>query len=181
MKKKITTAVTTQKLIMSYPVTLYIYDLSQGMARSLGPALGLHDLEGVWHTAVVVHGKEIFFGGTGIEHCHPGGTMLGQPMEQKSLGNTNIDMATLTDYLRTIGQSDFHGNRYDLFTHNCNNFSSTLTKFLSVQDIPQHILDLPNKVMASPIASMLRPIIEGEWGSMYPHFYRAGEYQFVTL
>ena len=31
---------------MSYPVQLYIYDLSQGMARSLGPALGLHDLEG---------------------------------------------------------------------------------------------------------------------------------------
>ena len=31
---------------MTYPVQLYIYDLSQGMARSLGPALGLHDLEG---------------------------------------------------------------------------------------------------------------------------------------
>ena len=62
---------------MPYPVTLFIYDLSQGMARSLGPALGLHDLEGVWHTSIVVHNTEIFFGGSGIEHCLPGGTMLG--------------------------------------------------------------------------------------------------------
>lgn len=91
---------------MSYPVTLYIYDLSQGMARSLGPALGISDLEGVWHTAIVIHNMEIFFGGSGIEHCHPGATMLGQPMDQKFLGSTNIDQATLTSYLRDIGQSE---------------------------------------------------------------------------
>ena len=38
---------------MSYPVQLYIYDLSQGMARSLGPALGLHDLEGKFDMILV--------------------------------------------------------------------------------------------------------------------------------
>ena len=38
---------------MSYPVQLYIYDLSQGMARSLGPALGLHDLEGEFDMILV--------------------------------------------------------------------------------------------------------------------------------
>jgi len=145
---------------MSYPVQLYIYDLSQGMARSLGPALGLHDLEGVWHTAIVVHNTEIFFGGSGIEHCLPGTTMLGQPLQTQNLGSTNIDMETLTAYLRTLGQSEFHGGRYDLFKHNCNNFSSYLTKFLGVENIPQHILDLPDKVMSSPMAAMLRPILE---------------------
>jgi len=139
---------------------LYIYDLSQGMARSLGPALGLHDLEGVWHTAIVVHNTEIFFGGSGIEHCLPGTTMLGQPLQTQNLGSTNIDMETLTAYLRTLGQSEFHGGRYDLFKHNCNNFSSYLTKFLGVENIPQHILDLPDKVMSSPMAAMLRPILE---------------------
>ena len=54
----------------------FLLFFSQGMARSLGPALGLHDLEGVWHTATVVHGMEIFFGGSGIEHCNPGQTMV---------------------------------------------------------------------------------------------------------
>ena len=43
---------------MSYPVQLYIYDLSQGMARSLGPALGLHDLEGKFD---MIHVRTIFF------------------------------------------------------------------------------------------------------------------------
>jgi len=145
---------------MSYPVQLYIYDLSQGMARSLGPALGLHDLEGVWHTAIVVHNIEIFFGGSGIEHCFPGTTQLGQPLKTQNLGSTNVDMENLTAYLRTLGQSEFHGGRYDLFKHNCNNFSSYLTKFLGVENIPQHILDLPDKVMSSPMAAMLRPILE---------------------
>jgi len=130
------------------------------MARSLGPALGLHDLEGVWHTAIVVHNTEIFFGGSGIEHCLPGTTMLGQPLQTQNLGSTNIDMENLTAYLRTLGQSEFHGGRYDLFKHNCNNFSSYLTKFLGVENIPQHILDLPDKVMSSPMAAMLRPILE---------------------
>ena len=91
---------------MTFPVTLYVYDLSQGMARSLGPALGLPDLEGVWHTAVVVHNTEIFFGGSGIEHCLPGTTMLGNPLQTISLGNTSIDMPTLTTYLRSVGDSE---------------------------------------------------------------------------
>ena len=158
---------------MSYPVEVYIYDLSRGMARPFGPSLGLPGLEGVWHTAIVVHGWEIFFGTSGIEHCIPGTTKLGQPQEKRNLGNTSIDMSSLTAYLRQIGQTEyvdvktndhdfitlktililhcrFHGTRYDLFKHNCNNFSSTLTKFLGVQDIPSNILALPNYVLSSP-------------------------------
>lgn len=107
-----------------------------------------------------MHNTEIFFGGSGIEHCLPGTTMLGQPLQTQNLGSTNIDMENLTAYLRTLGQSEFHGGRYDLFKHNCNNFSSYLTKFLGVENIPQHILDLPDKVMSSPMAAMLRPILE---------------------
>jgi len=126
----------------------------------LGPTLGLPNLEGVWHTSIVVHGTEIFFGGSGIEHCIPGTTMLGQPQEKKNLGNTSIDMNSLTSHLRQIGQTEFHGTKYDLFKHNCNNFSSSLTKFLGVHDVPSHILALPDYVLSSPIAAILRPIIE---------------------
>lgn len=35
-----------------------------------------------------------------------------------------------------------------------------MARFLGVENIPQHILDLPDKVLASPMAAMLRPIIE---------------------
>jgi hypothetical protein len=42
---------------MGFPVAVYIYDLSQGMARQMGQALIGREVEGIWHTAVVVHGK----------------------------------------------------------------------------------------------------------------------------
>jgi hypothetical protein len=40
-----------------------VYDLSQGLARQFGkPLLGI-DIEGVWHTGIVVYGNEYFYGG----------------------------------------------------------------------------------------------------------------------
>ena len=42
---------------MGSPVQVYIYDLSQGMASQLGPQLIGRPIEGIWHTAVVVHGQ----------------------------------------------------------------------------------------------------------------------------
>jgi len=80
---------------MGFKVELYIYDLTQGMAKSLLPMLGLNiDLEGVWHTAIVVHGVEWFFGSGGIEHSNPGGTLLGQPLKIEHLGETNVDQVS---------------------------------------------------------------------------------------
>ena len=42
---------------MGYPVEVYVYDLSQGMASQLGSQLIGRPIEGIWHTAVVVHGQ----------------------------------------------------------------------------------------------------------------------------
>lgn len=53
------------------PVQLYIYDLSAGAAALMsGMLLGRH-IEGIWHTAVVVHGHEYFYGGQGIRCVLP--------------------------------------------------------------------------------------------------------------
>ena len=113
---------------MSYPVTLYVYDLTKGMASSIAPMLGINfDVEGVWHTAIVVHGYEWFFGGSGIEHCLPGSTLLGEPLKKEPLGVTQIDLATFSDYVSDLSQSEFAGVRYDLFKHNCNNFSTVVS------------------------------------------------------
>ena len=138
---------------MSYRVELYIYDLSAGMARQLAPMLGIggafglnFDLEGIWHTAIVVHNTEWFFGGTGIERSTPGGTMMGQPMRIEHLGETSLSLDAFMDYLHGLGQDLFRGARYDLFKHNCNNFSNHVAQFLCGRTIPQYILDLPEKV-----------------------------------
>lgn len=72
-------------------VQLYVYDLTGGMARALGQSLlrkWKYDyvtsinctyiflstekhIEGIWHTAIVVFGKEHFFGSNGISVCDP--------------------------------------------------------------------------------------------------------------
>ena len=94
----------------------------------------------MWHTAIVVHGKEYFFGGGGIEWCRPGGTMMGSPGQVEDLGETEITESLFQDYLRTQAQDRFRGDRYDLFRHNCNNFSNETAQFLVGKGIPQHII-----------------------------------------
>lgn len=76
----------------SQNVELYIYDMSQGMAKIMSPLLlgkcskfprklqkltfflvcvTGRQIDGIWHTAVVVFGREYFFGTQGITSCSP--------------------------------------------------------------------------------------------------------------
>lgn len=55
----------------SRTVELYIYDLTNGMASMMSQLLLGRHIEGIWHTAVVVFGREYFFGGHGIQAIHP--------------------------------------------------------------------------------------------------------------
>ena len=56
-----------------------------------------------------------FFGGSGIESCPPGTTMLGRPLRTESMGVTSIDPATFSDYVKGLGQDMYAGHTYDLF------------------------------------------------------------------
>ncbi|CAH1273009.1 DESI1 [Branchiostoma lanceolatum] len=142
------------------PVKLYVYDLSRGMARSMSlPLLG-RQIDGIWHTAIVVFEEEFFFGGGGIESCAPGGTILGPPGSVHDLGVTQITREIFTDYLSELGSSTFSGETYHLLQHNCNNFSSEVAQFLTGNDVPGHITNLPNEMLATPFGQMIRPMIE---------------------
>jgi len=145
---------------MPFPVKLYIYDLSQGMATQLAPMLGF-PIEGIWHTALVVHGFEWYFGGGGgIVHSLPGTTELREPLRIIELGATDLNLPQLQDYLSTLGRERFRGDRYHLFENNCNNFSDVVARHLTGKGIPGYILELPEMVKNSPIAQLIAPIIE---------------------
>ena len=65
----------------------------QGMATQLAPMLGF-PIEGIWHTAVVVHGFEWYFGGGGgIVHSLPGTTELREPLRTVDLGATDMNLS----------------------------------------------------------------------------------------
>lgn len=54
----------------------------------------------------------------------------------------------------------FRGPTYDLFHHNCNNFSNELAQFLCGTTIPKHILDLPNEVLNSSLNSVVVKLLQ---------------------
>lgn len=49
---------------------------------------------------------------------------------------------------------------YDLWRHNCNNFTNDFATFLVGKGIPSHITDMPQTVLNSPMGRLLQPAID---------------------
>ncbi|KAL1479230.1 hypothetical protein MTO96_052024 [Rhipicephalus appendiculatus] len=114
-------------------VLLYVYDLSNGLAKTLSPALLGKELPGMWHTSIVLRGTEYFFGSMGVDSCPAGRTDLGE---------------------RT-GSYSYKSSSYDLFRHNCNIFSQDLSLFLTGNSIPREIRELPDDFLSTPMGSLM--------------------------
>ena len=139
-------------------VVLLVYDLSQGMAASMSQALIGKHIDGIWHTSIVVYGKEWWFGG-GICRAPPGTTPYGRPVQRHPLGRSHIPPSVFREFV-TDAASRFSMETYDLLKHNCNHFSNELSNLLVGEDIPQHITSLPEDIMGTPLGQMLWPMIE---------------------
>ena len=65
----------------------------------LSPMLGGGmQLDGIWHTSVVVYGTEWFFG-QGIMSARPGQTMHGTPVERIPMGTTHLPQEVVKEYI----------------------------------------------------------------------------------
>lgn len=144
-------------------VTLYVYDLSQGMARVLSRNLTGRQIDGIWHTSVVAFGREYWFG-QGIFSSSPGHTHYGRPVEMVDMGETYIPRDVFVDYIESL-RSIFTAERYHLLNHNCNNFTNEVCQFLTGKTIPSHITGLPQDFLETPFGQALRPMIEGFFDS----------------
>lgn len=155
-------------------VLVHVYEVSFGMARALSPLLlGGKQIDGIWHTGIVVYNTEFFFGSMGIQSCKKGDFFLKEPASVISLGRTEIPHAVLLDHLRELASTTFRGSCYHLFDHNCNTFSNELANFLTGKGIPAEITNLPNEVKDTPIGAMIKQFIdsmESRPFSMFPEF-----------
>ena len=152
---------------MSHKVELAIYDLSMGMARGLSAQILGPDyaLDMIPHSAVLVYGKEYYFGG-GIQSDDPyvfrrsHGNI--QPQEILVIGYTSKSKYEFDNWCRQ-NTTRFNANTYNLMSHNCNNFAhEALTLGLGLaQGVPQRVLDVPNIVRSSPMGQMMLPMLEG--------------------
>ena len=69
-----------------YQVTLHVYDLSGGNAAQFSRQLVGTQISGVWHTGIVIYGKEFYFAG-GISYDLPGRTPFGKQTEPRLLAS----------------------------------------------------------------------------------------------
>jgi len=82
-------------------VSLYLYDLSQGLAKNLSQALTGTQIDGIWHTSVVVFQREYYFG-QGILSAMPGTTAHGSPVRVFDMGSTNIPKDVFLEYIQRL-------------------------------------------------------------------------------
>ena len=113
-------------------VQLLVYDLSRGMAVSMSQQILGQQIEGIWHTGVLVFDIEYYFGG-GIQAQHAG-TFARQhqmaPTRVLDIGVTSKTKSDLQAFLLSL-HSRFNAATYDLTRNNCNNFSDTVSQFLT--------------------------------------------------
>ncbi|KAI8960112.1 P-loop containing nucleoside triphosphate hydrolase protein [Daldinia sp. FL1419] len=136
-------------------VHLLVYDLSNGLAKQLSLALLGFQLDAVYHTSIEIDNKEYVYD-SGINVIRPGSSHLGQPLERIHLGKTELPIEVILEYLDSL-KHIYTPEAYDLFRHNCNNFSNDFAMFLLGKGIPSHIANMPQAVLDSPFGRMLQP------------------------
>ena len=52
-------------------------------------------------------------------------------LRTQRLGHTQLDLNSFQDYLGGIEKTQFAGSKYDLFHHNCNNFSHEVSALIA--------------------------------------------------
>ncbi|BGP31476.1 hypothetical protein JCM10296v2_003241 [Rhodotorula toruloides] len=141
------------------PVSLYIYDLSNGLAAMWGQALTGRPVEGIWHTSLVLYGMEVFFG-QGISIVSPPGTTHhGVPKKKLPCGVTHLDKQTFLEYIEGLRET-YTADAYHLLEFNCNTFTNDVLSFLNSSSIPSYILSQPSEIMSTPFGAQMRPMIE---------------------
>lgn len=117
-------------------VTLHVYDLDE--APGAIAAIGL----GAYHSAVQIGAKEYAYGA-----CDEGtGVWFGAPKQARgfiykksvAMGSCHLPQAEV-DRILELMMKRWAGADYDLLKHNCNHFSSALTKALVQKDIPSWV------------------------------------------
>ncbi|KAJ5782682.1 hypothetical protein N7457_004456 [Penicillium paradoxum] len=115
-------------------------------------------MDAIYHTSIVLNGVEYYFG-QGIQTAAPGSTHHGQPIEVVKLGTTELPTEVIEEYLGSLA-TIYTPESYDLFLHNCNNFTQDLSMLLVGKSIPERIINLPRTFLETPFGQMMKPQIE---------------------
>lgn len=145
----------------AHEVELHLYDLSQGMAASFGPLVGV-PLEAIWHSSVVVKeaggtAVETFFG-FGVQTCPAGATPFGRPLRVVPLGRTELDAGDRAALLADISQR-YRPHHYNLVSRNCNHFASEWAELVCGVPAPAEVVGQAEALLRTPLGRMVEPLL----------------------
>lgn len=141
-----------------HEVLLHLYDLSNGAAQSISPWLIGKKLEGVWHTGVVVYGKEYYYSKDTV-YADAGDTSFGKPTRIVHLGYTLWRQDELHEFVTTELKPVFQRDTYDVVCNNCNHFSDRVCMYLVGKHPPPEVLQQPEMLLRARAVRVLRPIL----------------------
>ncbi|CAJ2507830.1 Uu.00g090160.m01.CDS01 [Anthostomella pinea] len=136
-------------------VHVLVYDLSGGLAKQMSMRMLGFQLDAIYHTSIELDGMEYVYDG-GLNAIKPGSSHLGRPLQRRHLGRTELPLGVIVEYLESLREI-YTPQAYDLFRHNCNNFSNDFSTFLVGKGIPEHITNMPQAVLDSPFGRMMQP------------------------
>lgn len=141
-------------------VQAYVYDISQGMAAMMGPALVGKPVELVPHTGIVVFGKEYFFG-SGPVIGEPGKSVGIPAAKVIDLGETGKTMDELETYINSVLALEHNEANYNLCNHNCNHYANDVAKFLlDGKGLPDSIVNFADETLNTPQGQQMKVMIE---------------------
>jgi desumoylating isopeptidase 1 len=141
-----------------YPVSVYLYDISEGFAKYLSPLFMGKFIEAIWHSSIVVYEMEVYMDGE-IERSNVKQTPYGVPVKVLDLGKTSIPPVVFNSFLKTL-EKRFCSDRYNLFKNNCNHFTEECVKFLTGRNLPKEIVELPSEILSTKFGRMVKYIKE---------------------
>lgn len=145
-------------------VHLAIYDLSNGMARSLSRQFLGVAIDVVPHTSLLVFGREYYYGG-GVQSADPSAFRSStgmRPVRTEALGRTAVSRGAFDAWCLSVSSDEFHAGSYDLLRRNCNHFSheAAVRGLRLARGVPEWVLDVPRRFLSSPMGQVIRPMLE---------------------
>ena len=132
-----------------YDVWLYQYDLTNGVGPKICKFMTGIEIEGVWHTSLVVYGKEYFFGG-GIQRGYPGYTPYGTPLKKSFFGKTTKTQKEFEDYLDNELDKVYNADTYHIYKNNCNHFTNAICLYLCGKPLADDIVNQYKTLQGTP-------------------------------
>lgn len=135
-------------------VFLHQYDITGGGAK----VMSLQHLEGVWHTGLVIYGREYFFNGQ-LVFKDPGGTSFGTPTKVCQMGHTYRRKEELHLWVVEELKPLFTRANYDLLENNCNHFTNRIAFWLTGNHLPDEVMGQADSIKQMPVLmQMLKPV-----------------------